>query len=116
MDVHAYFLPNNYDWAVLAGIEETELASETKGVAVSKKGKLPGRKEVYRRINCYHRNFVPVASTVERCPSCGGEVERLLQSIIERGRLIAESPRPRAIRNPVLEQIDRVELNRGPPR
>lgn len=87
---------------------------ETKGVPVSKKGKLPGRKEVYRCVNCHRHKLVPAASMVERCPFCGGEVERLLQPFIERGNLVAELPRPRAIRNYVLEQLDRMELKLDP--
>ncbi len=89
---------------------------ETKGVPVSKKGKLPGRKEVYRCRACHHHNLVPMASKVDRCPVCGGEVEPLLQPLIQGGKLIAELPRPQAIRTYVLEQLDRVALNLDPSR
>ncbi len=83
---------------------------ETKGKAVSKKGKLPGRKEVYRCVNCHHHELVPSGSRVERCPICGGEVEGLLKPLIEGGEIRAELPKSREIRSYVLEQLERVEL------
>ena len=89
---------------------------ETKGVPVSKKGKLPGRKEVYRCRACHHHTLVPAASRVERCPVCGGEVEPLLHPLIQGGKLVADLPRPQAIRTYVLEQLDLVALNSDPSR
>jgi len=83
---------------------------ENKGKAVAKRGKLPGRKEVYRCTNCHHHELVPADSRVDRCPVCSGEVEGLLKPLIRGGKIVAELSKPREIRSYVLEQLDKVEL------
>jgi nicotinate phosphoribosyltransferase len=87
---------------------------ETKGQAIAKKGKLPGRKEVYRCTTCHRHQLVPALERVAQCPVCGGPVERLLKPLLERGHLVAELPAPRAIRRYVLDQLAAVELRLNP--
>lgn len=83
---------------------------EVDGRAVSKRGKLPGRKEVYRCLNHHHHNLVPSDAVVDKCPVCGGDVESLLKPLIEDGKIVAELPSPRDIRSYLLEQLGKVEL------
>ncbi len=87
---------------------------ETKGKAIAKKGKLPGRKEVYRCTACHRHHLVPSLERVATCPVCGGSVERLLQPLLERGTLVAEQPTPRTIRRYVLDQLAVAELRLSP--
>jgi nicotinate phosphoribosyltransferase len=82
---------------------------ETKGKAIAKRGKLPGRKEVYRCTKCLHHQLVPILERIETCPICGGQVERLLKPLIEEGKIVADLPAPREIRRYVLEQLEAID-------
>ncbi|GAB6136131.1 nicotinate phosphoribosyltransferase [Thermococcus prieurii] len=83
---------------------------EVEGKPITKRGKLSGRKQVYRCENGhYHR--VPADKKLERCPVCGAKVEPLLQPLIENGEIVAELPKAREIREYVLEQAERFKLS-----
>ncbi len=84
---------------------------EVDGKATSKKGKLPGRKEVYRCEACFQDQLVPSERKIERCPFCGGEVKALLHPLLRNGKIVQELPKPREIRTYVLQQLNRVEMN-----
>ena len=82
---------------------------EVDGKPITKRGKLSGRKQVYRCENGhYHR--VPADKKLERCPVCGARVEPLLQPLIENGEIVAELPKAREIREYVLEQVKKFKL------
>jgi len=82
---------------------------EIEGKPITKRGKLSGRKQVYRCENGhYHR--VPADKKLERCPVCGAKVEPLLQPLIENGEIVAELPKAREIREYVLEQAEKFKL------
>ncbi|MEO2151117.1 MAG: nicotinate phosphoribosyltransferase [Thermococcus sp.] len=82
---------------------------EVDGKPITKRGKLSGRKQVYRCENGhYHR--VPAEKKLERCPVCGARVEPLLQPLIENGEIVAELPKAREIREYVLEQAEKFKL------
>ncbi|NJE54657.1 nicotinate phosphoribosyltransferase [Thermococcus sp. 21S9] len=83
---------------------------EVEGKPITKRGKLSGRKQVYRCENGhYHR--VPADKKLERCPVCGAKVEPLLQPLIENGEIVAELPKAREIREYVLEQAEKFKLS-----
>ncbi|WP_099209818.1 nicotinate phosphoribosyltransferase [Thermococcus henrietii] len=83
---------------------------EVEGKPITKRGKLSGRKQVYRCENGhYHR--VPAEKKLERCPVCGAKVEPLLQPLIENGEIVAELPKAREIREYVLEQAEKFKLS-----
>jgi len=84
---------------------------EVEGKPISKKGKLPGRKEVYRCGKCFRDQLVPSGTRVEHCPLCGGKVESLLKTLIKGGKIVTELRRPREIRDYVMEQLGRVEID-----
>ncbi|NPA47972.1 MAG: nicotinate phosphoribosyltransferase [Thermococci archaeon] len=85
---------------------------EVEGRPITKRGKLSGRKQVYRCENGhYHR--VPAEKKLERCPVCGAKVEPLLQPLIENGEMVAELPKAREVREYVLEQARRFGLGLG---
>ncbi|WP_209476495.1 nicotinate phosphoribosyltransferase [Thermococcus stetteri] len=82
---------------------------EVEGKPITKRGKLSGRKQIYRCENGhYHR--VPADKKLERCPICGAKVEPLLKPLIENGEIVAELPKAREIREYVLEQAKTFNL------
>ncbi|WP_461866051.1 nicotinate phosphoribosyltransferase [Thermococcus sp.] len=83
---------------------------EIEGKPITKRGKLSGRKQIYRCENGhYHR--VPAEKKLERCPLCGAKVEPLLQPLIEKGEIVAELPKAREIREYVLKQAEKFNLD-----
>ncbi|GAB6102919.1 nicotinate phosphoribosyltransferase [Thermococcus atlanticus] len=82
---------------------------EIEGRHITKRGKLSGRKQIYRcEKGHYHR--VPATKKLERCPVCGTKVEPLLKPLIENGEIVAELPKAREIREYVLEQAEKFSL------
>ncbi len=82
---------------------------EVEGKPISKKGKMPGKKQVYRCFNCMEDIIKPATADVSlRCPKCGGVMEGLLKPLMRKGELIRELPRPKEIRDYVLKQLSRL--------
>jgi len=77
---------------------------------IAKRGKLSGRKQVYRCRKC----MVDVVQLLEeeppKCPVCGGSMEPLLETYIENGKPIAKPLEPKEVRRRVLEALNRLEL------
>ena len=83
---------------------------EVEGRPITKRGKLSGRKQVYRCENGhYHR--VPAEKKLERCSICGKKMEPLLKPLIKDGEIVAELPRAKKIREYVLEQAEKFNLS-----
>ncbi|BAA30990.1 392aa long hypothetical protein [Pyrococcus horikoshii OT3] len=82
---------------------------EVEGKPIAKRGKLSGRKQVYRCENG-HYHVVPADKKLERCPVCNAKVEPLLKPIIENGEIVVEFPKARDIREYVLEQAKKFNL------
>ncbi|AEH25072.1 nicotinate phosphoribosyltransferase [Pyrococcus yayanosii] len=82
---------------------------EVEGKPITKRGKLSGRKQVYRCENG-HYHKVPADKKFERCPVCGAKVEPLLRPLIEKGEIVGELPKAREIRAYVLEQAEKFGL------
>ncbi len=77
---------------------------EVEGKPFSKKGKLPGRKQVYR-CSRFHDTITPFGKTLEKCPLCGGRVEPLLKPLIKDGEIVRERVEPVKIRENVLKKL-----------
>lgn len=82
---------------------------EVEGKPLTKRGKLSGRKQIYRCENG-HYHKVPATKKLEKCPICGSKVEPLLKPLIENGEIVAEPPKAREIRKYVLEQAQKFGL------
>lgn len=82
---------------------------EKEGKPAAKRGKLSGKKMVYRCENCMSSKITPFNSEAPVC-SCGAEMKPLLKPLIERGRIVAELPGAEDIRKYVLEQLKKVDL------
>ncbi|RLE55853.1 MAG: nicotinate phosphoribosyltransferase [Thermoprotei archaeon] len=93
-------------------MDVVEVYDEVSGkwVPRSKRGKLPGMKQVYRCKECFSDFVVPWGREVSRCSKCGGEVVPLLKKFMEEGQIVERLPTVSEIRSYVLEQLKKVEL------
>ena len=83
---------------------------ELEGRLVAKRGKLGGKKQVWRCPECLVDTVLPFDSSKPECPRCGGETEPMLKPLIEGGKVVAELPIPREIRGYVLEQMKKLSI------
>lgn len=81
---------------------------EVDGVPLAKRGKMSGRKAVYRCAGCGRIQVVPASAVVPGC--CGGKVESFLQPLIRDGRLVQRLPDVHTIRQRVLAALEQVAL------
>jgi len=81
---------------------------ELEGRLVAKRGKLGGKKQVWRCPECLVDAVLPFNLPKPECAECGGETEPMLKPLIEGGKIVAELPRPKEIRRYVLEQIGKL--------
>ena len=81
---------------------------EVEGVPIAKRGKMSGRKAVYRCCRCGRIQTVATGSPRPGC--CGGELVSLLQPLVQDGRLVRTLPDVHAIRRQVLEDLEQVAL------
>lgn len=80
---------------------------EVNGRPFSKKGKLPGRKQVYRCAKL-HDTITLFDIVLEKCPICGERVEPLLKPLIKNGRIVRERMKPVEIRERVLKRLEQL--------
>ncbi|MHC1637226.1 MAG: nicotinate phosphoribosyltransferase [Candidatus Nezhaarchaeales archaeon] len=78
---------------------------EVEGEPRSKKGKLPGKKQVYRCWKCFEDYIVLAKQELDKCPKCGSQLEPMLKPIILNGKLVLEERSPQEIREYVLKQL-----------
>jgi nicotinate phosphoribosyltransferase len=81
---------------------------ELEGRLVAKRGKLGGKKQVWRCRECLVDTVLPFDEPKPECPRCVGETEPMLKPLIERGKIVAELPEPKEIRGYVLGQIGKL--------
>jgi len=78
------------------------------GRLVAKRGKLGGKKQVWRCPECLVDAVLPFDLPKPECSECGGETEPMLKPLIEGGKIVAELPEPKEIRRYVLEQMGKL--------
>jgi nicotinate phosphoribosyltransferase len=83
---------------------------EVEGKFAAKRGKLGGKKQVWRCKECLVDTVLPFDSSKPECPRCGGETEPMLKPLIEKGKIIAELPEPKEIRGYVLGQLNKFSM------
>jgi nicotinate phosphoribosyltransferase len=83
---------------------------ELEGRLVAKRGKLGGKKQVWRCPECLVDTVLPFDSSKPECLQCGGETEPMLKPLIEGGKIVAELPEPKKIRGYVLEQTKKLSI------
>jgi nicotinate phosphoribosyltransferase len=82
---------------------------EVDGHPLSKRGKMSGRKSVFRCKECFNTRVSVENETAGNC-SCGGAEEELLVPLISNGNIKYTLPDPSQIRDFVLGQMDKVDL------
>ena len=83
---------------------------EIDGRPFAKRGKQSGSKVVLRCRSCDRTLVVAAHRRPARCP-CGGELDALLRPLIQGGRLVRDLLPPRTLREHVLAQLRRVDLD-----
>ncbi len=81
---------------------------EVEGRPAAKRGKMGGRKQVWRCPRCLVDIVKPYTSPAPPCPKCGGEMVEMLRPLVRHGEVVADLPHPNRIREHVLEQIGRL--------
>jgi nicotinate phosphoribosyltransferase len=78
---------------------------EINGRPVAKRGKLGGRKQVWRCPQCLVDTVLPYNNPPPLCPICGGGTEPMLRPLIRNGEVCEKPPKPREVREFVLKQL-----------
>ncbi len=81
---------------------------EADGKPVAKRGKLGGRKMVWRCDDCLKEKVTGATVTASKCPNCGREMGKLLLPLISKGRLSKAPPSADVIRERMLSQLNRL--------
>ena len=77
---------------------------------VAKRGKLSGRKQVYRCPTCLSYLCRPRGAPAPQCPDCDAPMAPQLQRYLEGGRLAQPLPEARASRERLLAQLPKLAL------
>jgi len=77
---------------------------EIEGEPIAKRGKISGRKKLYRCRDCYRTSSQPRTDSQPAC-TCGGSMECLTAPLITDGNVAVDLPRPQELREYVLEQL-----------
>ncbi len=80
------------------------------GRPCAKRGKMGGKKEVWRCKKCLTDLVLPFDRRQPKCPKCGSETEAMLKPLIKKGEIVAELHEPKEIREYVLRQILKLEM------
>ncbi len=83
---------------------------EMHGKPVAKRGKLSGKKQVWRCPKCLTDTVQLFDSPMPKCPRCGSKTEPMLKPLIKNGKILARLPKPSAIRKYVLTQLGKLTL------
>ena len=83
---------------------------EREGKLVAKRGKLGGRKQVWRCSKCMVDVVKLVDVPAPKCPKCGGKMIKMLKPLVRKGKIVAELPNVDEIRSYVAEQLKKISL------
>jgi nicotinate phosphoribosyltransferase len=83
---------------------------EMDGKLCAKRGKMGGRKQVWRCRKCLADLVLPFDKPQPKCPLCKGEMEPMLKPLVKNGKIVAKLPKPNQIRQYVLGQLERLSL------
>ena len=78
---------------------------EKEGKPIAKKGKMSGRKQVYRCPKCFTYIVKLIRTKKVKCPKCGGDMKPLIKKVIEKGRVAIDIPSIEDTRQYVLKQL-----------
>jgi len=81
---------------------------EVDGKPRAKRGKLGGRKQVWRCTECLTDTVKPADQPAPSCTACGGRTEPMLKPLLRKGKLVGALPEPTEIRERVLAQLEKL--------
>lgn len=79
------------------------------GTPSAKRGKLGGKKQVWRCGECMVDVTTLFESSPPECPYCKKKMEPMLKPLIKDGKIVAELPSPSEIRTYVLKQLEKID-------
>ena len=83
---------------------------EIEGRPAAKRGKLGGKKQLWRCPECLVDTVLPFTAPQPNCPSCEGETQPMLKPLVKDGKIVAKLPKPYEIRQYVLRQLEGLSL------
>jgi nicotinate phosphoribosyltransferase len=83
---------------------------EKEGKSVAKRGKLGGKKEVWRCDKCLLDYVLLEGVPAPSCTNCGNKTSLLLAKLLESGRLTSPLPTPDKIREHVIDQLNKIAV------
>ena len=75
---------------------------------VAKRGKLGGKKQVWRCQQCIIDIVQTTLALSPRGPECGSEMQEMLKPLVKNGKIVGDLPSPQKLRERVLDQINRI--------
>ncbi len=84
---------------------------DVEGKPAAKRGKFGGRKDVWRCDDCLEYVVEPAGEESPNCPECGERTEKALEPLIRDGEIVRDLPSPDDIRDRVLNQLKKLELD-----
>jgi nicotinate phosphoribosyltransferase len=85
---------------------------EIDGKLCAKRGKMGGRKQVWRCTRCLTDTVLPINARSPSCPQCGGNTAPMLKPLIRNGEIVTILPKPKEIRQYVLNQLKKIEMQK----
>jgi nicotinate phosphoribosyltransferase len=85
---------------------------EADGKPVAKRGKLGGRKMVWRCDDCLTEEVTGAITAAPNCPNCEGRMGKMLDPLLSKGRLPKALPSADKIRERVLGQLGRLDVSK----
>ena len=82
---------------------------EVEGKPAAKRGKMSGRKQVWRCQSCLVDLISKIEESAPMCPICEKKMEAMLKPLIVKGEIVKKSPEPNKIREYALDQIRRLQ-------
>jgi len=83
---------------------------EIEGRFAAKRGKLSGKKQVWRCQSCLTDIVQPFSASKPRCPKCKGKTVSMLRPIVKNGEIVSDLPKASKIREYVLGQLEKLPL------
>lgn len=83
---------------------------EINGKLCAKRGKMSGKKQVWRCPQCLTDIVLPAKEAQPKCPRCKTKTEGMLKPLIKNGKIVAEQPKATKIREYVLKQLEKLTI------
>jgi len=79
---------------------------EVEGKPITKRGKMAGRKQVWRCPTCFIDVVFPEKEQPPTCPKCAGKMKPMLKPLVKNGKIVTDLPETMNIRRYVLKQLE----------